>query len=115
MERTARIYGKVVNAWSAWDETKGREVYTQYEVSFTEYSTEDGSEIRRGTEDFSPARFHRDVKTAWVYVWDGIARNRGGKRSFIDEGRVLYNPKQSKEARAVLKSRYPWAKLIELR
>lgn len=115
MEKTVRLYGKIVNTWSAFDATKGREVFTQYEVAYTEYSTEDGHEVGRGTEDFSPARFHRDVKSAWLYVWDGVSRNRGGKRRFTDEGRLLFNPKQGKEVRAFLHHRYPRAVFFDLR
>lgn len=89
---TVRIYGKTVNTWKAYDEALGREVITQIEVAYDEYDYETAEKIGSGTEDFSSQRA-RDLKTYWVWTWDGKSYNQGARRKFEDHGSVrVYAP-----------------------
>ncbi len=51
-----------------------------FEVKFTEYSS-GGEPINEGTEDFSSERYNR-LPVYQIWTWDGIKRNKGGKRWF---------------------------------
>lgn len=117
---TIRIYGKVVNTWTAWVQytdrngnTREHEIVTQYEVKYTEYN-KDGSYRQSGTEDFSRERYNT-IQNKWVYTWDGHQMNRGGKRKFEDRGMVKFDSNHQKDVMRLMHVFYPDAELIQLR
>ena len=72
-ERTnVRIYGRLLREWR----TDYRVEQLEYE--YTDY-TEDGRVVGRGTEDFSLERWNKQTRLFWVWTWDGVKRNAGGK------------------------------------
>ena len=120
MNERARLYGKVINTWTAkeqftdWNGNhRERDIITQYEIEFTEYNR-DGSIYRKGTEDFSRERYST-IQNKWVYTWDGHLLNRGGKRKFEDQGMIKYSRSQEKEVKKLLQAKYPGAEIIQLR
>ena len=73
-----RIYGRLLREWR----TDYRVEQLEYE--YTDY-TEDGRVVGRGTEDFSLERWNKQTRLFWVWTWDGVKRNAGGKRWFCPE------------------------------
>lgn len=111
MEKTVRVYGKVLNEWFSTDDY-GRVILTQTEVAYKEYR-ENGELKATGTEDFSPVRWNKATKKRWIFTWDGEKLNKGGHRRFEDQGMIRYAG-DTKVIKSILQSKYN-AALIELR
>lgn len=112
--RTVRIYGRVLNSWYS-ERFDGRKILVQEEVAYREYDADTGELVATGSEDFSPERWHRQTRTAWLYTWDGSRRNAGGYRWFELQGTVKYLRSEARAVRAFLRTRYPDAAALELR
>ena len=118
---TVRIYGKVINTWTAkrmiiWrGQEKEREVLIQKEVEYKEYDTETGALRATGTEDFSPERWNNEVAAHWIHTWDGQRRNKGGHRWFEDMGKYTYRKSEKKALEQLMKTRYSNAEVIQFR
>ena len=98
---TFRIYGKK------------KEIATSYyEVEYMEYR-ENGELKQIGTEDFSHARLCKEVKSRYIWTWDGMKRNKGGHRWFECCGLIHYTG-QTKYVKAFYKDIYKCS-VIELR
>ena len=52
-----------------------------FEVYYGEYR-DDGTLKATGTEDFTRERWNKQAHMRFVYTWDGVRRNTGGKRWF---------------------------------
>lgn len=101
MENTIRIYGKRKEIASDY-----------YEVEYTEYR-ENGTIKQTGTEDFSGSRWNK-VLCHWVWTWDGVKFNKGGKRWF--ECRCLmYHTGTPKQVINVLRATRYTCPVIQLR
>lgn len=120
MNNKVRIYGQIVNTWTAWKtitvrgEEREVEYTTQYEIEYTEYDM-DGNVVGIGTEDFSAERYNTTFKSQEIYTWDGKKLNKGGHRWFEYRGFVRYNTEQRKEVKQYLKNKYNNAELVQLR
>lgn len=108
-----RIYGKTVNTWTTYDIIKDREYTTQYEVAYTDYFI-DGRVAGKGTEDFSPERYRRDIKEGWVFTWDGERRNKGGHRWFREEGHIKFRKAEGKMVNKLLTNKHK-AEVVQIR
>jgi len=121
MKNTVRIYGKVINTWQQWEpytfrgEERQRLVSYQYELPYKEFD-QNGDLVATGSEDFSIERMNT-LCVKWVYAWDGVKRNKGGKKRFDDEWEVVtYTKGTAKEVKAFyLSFKYPKAVEFDLR
>jgi len=111
MEKTVKVYGKVLNEWFSTDD-KGRKILTQTEVAYKEYR-ENGELKSIGSEDFSPVRWNKETKKRWIFTWDGQKTNKGGHRWFDDQGMIRFAG-DTRVMKNILQSKYN-ASLIELR
>lgn len=94
MYKTYRIYGKVLETWEH-EQENGRVRTYQVEIAYKEYDA-DGELVGAGSEDFSKDRYHKELREAYVWTWDGEKRNKGGYRWFEFEGRTIYRRKDVK-------------------
>ena len=78
---TLKVYGEIVNRWTAYSEEKGREITSQVEVAYKEYDR-DGNQVGAGTEDFSRQRWVDQVSAYMLWGWDGETRNKAGQKWF---------------------------------
>lgn len=113
MYRTFRLYGKRLNTWTQTNE-KGWTVVTQLELAYKEYEIETGDLVATGSEDFSIERFHKQLKNARVFTWDGKRRNKGGYRWFEDRGYILFNESDKKAIKEYFKKFYN-AEIVDIR
>lgn len=110
--RTYRLYGKALNKWYSEHEKYGK-VMTQIELAYTEFDAETDEIVAVGSEDFSTERYHK-LSQKFLFTWDGLRYNKGGKRWFEDCGMVTYNKADSKLVKEHFKKLYK-AVLVELR
>lgn len=110
---TVRIYGKVLTRWTAINE-QGREFTTQYEIAYREYNTETLELVGIGSEDFSAARYGKEVRWQGVFTWDGERRNKGGNRWFDYRGGITYRRSERNAIKDYMKKLYN-AELVQLR
>ena len=109
-----KIYGKEINEWYSLDE-EDRTHLTQIEFPYREFDAGAGFElVGTGSEDFSVERYRKNIDCSWVWVWDGVKRNKGGFRWFTCVGLIRYNAKDRKYIKAYYQSKYN-AALVELR
>ena len=109
-----RIYGKTLNIWKHWDEQLNRDIAVQFEIEYHEYDPETGELVGIGSEDFSQDRM-KEIKSHWIWTWDGEKRNKGGYRWFENRGCVKYRASDWSGLKQLMKTRYPDAVKIEYR
>lgn len=114
MNTSVRIYGKTIQSWKHEDE-KGRQITTQREIEYREYSVENGTLVGEGAEDFSTERYQQELVTKLIWVWDGKKRNKGGHRWFECKSSISYARKNAKDIKKYLQHKYKGAKEIQLR
>lgn len=113
MIKKFRLYGDAINRWFSEDED-GRKHLTQIEVPYKEYDTE-GDLVGEGTEDFSRDRWNSTpFRSAFVYIWDGSKRNKGGYRWFVCKRWITYKRKDASLVKQYFKIHYN-ASEVELR
>lgn len=112
-----RIYGKDVRTWTKtvtiFDGYE-REIVTQFETEYREYSVADGSLVGTGTEDFSQERFSQALTCRCVWTWDGVSYNKGGMRKFDYHGNVRTRKEDVALLKILIKNKYN-AALVQLR
>ena len=115
-----KFYGKTLQTWKHWvtkignnGKTYEYEEDSQYEISYKEYF--DGELVSVGSEDFSPERLIKTLKTYRIFTWDGQKYNKGGYRWWECEGTVWIPKDSKKTALEIVKSWYPKSAMIELR
>ena len=103
MTNRVRIYGKELNTWTSFDE-RGRECIQQIEYAYRDYD-EDGL-LQTGSEDFGNER-RRNLKRAYVWIWDGLSKNRGGFRRWDRQDYIrFYADTKKKDIEEVFKKMY---------
>ena len=112
MYKTYRIYGNVLETWKH-EQENGRVRTCQVEIAYKEYDAA-GELVGVGSEDFSIDRYHKELREAYVWAWDGERRNKGGFRWFDFEGRTIYRRKDVKLVKEHYKRVYN-AAVVELR
>ena len=119
MNNSVRIYGKIVNTWTAWEpviirgQYQERERIIQYEIEYNEYN-ENGDLVATGTEDFSRERY-MEIDSRWIWIWNGKNYNRGGHRAFECMGMIKFNLNQQREVFKYLRNKYSEASLVQMR
>lgn len=91
----------------------GERYASQYEYEYCDYNLS-GDVVSTGSEDFSPVRLSTDTDYKWLWVWDGLTYNKGGKRKFECYGLVRYRTQDKKEVLKHFKNIYKCA-LVQLR
>lgn len=114
MNNKVRIYGKELNCWTYEDEN-GRQRARQYEIEYKEYDTKTGEIVGAGSEDFSPERYNKEVKDAFVWTWDGVKLNKGGHRWFEQRGYIKYRRSEAKQVKEYMATKYAGVALVQLR
>ena len=109
-----RIYGKALKRFKSED-IRGRAVTIITEYAYREYRTATGDLAGIGSEDFSPIRENTEMIGAWVWTWDGVRRNKGGKRWFEYQEFIRFRKSDRAAVRRYLKTKYPLAAAIQLR
>ena len=117
---TVRLYGKVLNEWTAWEtidwrgEKKEVERVTQREYAYRDMDCDTFEIARTGSEDFSRERERMSIGKFWVWTWDGKKRRKDGTRWFDCRCMTTINKKDKKAVAEWFKNRYN-AELCELR
>ena len=101
MNTTVRFYSK-----------KGVDIGNLIEIDYKEYRI-DGSLYSMGTEQFSIERYRSKLKTAWIMVWDGQAKNKGGYRKWEEKEVVHYTDRKALNEYA--KNKYSKYALVQIR
>ena len=101
MNTTVKIYDRLCNKFNGI-----------LEISYKEYRM-DGSLYSMGTEQFSIERHRSAMKTAWIMVWDGQSRNKGGCRKWEEKEVVRYTDRKALNEYA--KNKYADYTLVQLR
>lgn len=114
MNNTVRIYGKELEQWTYEDE-RGNTRISQIEIAYTEYDIHTGEIVGAGSEDFSMNRYHKDIKDAFVWTWDGKKLNKGGHRWFEQEAYIKFRRSEAKQAKVYMATKYAGAALVQLR
>ena len=78
-----RIYRDLITTWEAhrYDDIR-------HEWSYRDLDPVTGEVIAEGSEDFSARREHDYMTAAFIWTWDGVHRQRGG-RKFWDRRRFV--------------------------
>lgn len=99
-----RIYGKVLQTWTATDEA-GRERLTQKEYFYRDYN-EQGETIGTGSEDYSPERERETLLKGYLYTWDGEKLNKGGNRWFDCRGFYIIRKSDRRQFKELMKQEF---------
>ena len=67
-----------------------------------------------GSEDFSRERYNKELKKAFVWVWDGVKRNKGGYRWFNMVAYITYRKDDAEAVKEYYKHKYN-ANMVQLR
>ena len=82
-----------------------------FEIPYTDFYM-DGTIAAVGTEDFNRER-KNTIYACWIWTWDGVKRQNGGKRFFENWG-LFYFPNRE-HAKAYADAMYPDAAKIDIR
>ena len=98
-----RLYFKQLREWYVFEGEYGfTPRLVQFEVQYKDYD-ETGKLVSVGTEDFSIDRWNKQTSYGFVYGWNGIRRNAGGRKWWEVISAVRYRKGDRKHVLALYK------------